>query len=89
MANGQDAEEVAEVGLGVEAMEASGWTIRAPQQRKLDAIRTLYYFVPAIDEVLSTSPDPGYVQYVANKIARILWAVATRETSFVSHPAAA
>jgi hypothetical protein len=24
--------------------------------------------VPAIDEVLSTSPDPGYVQYVAGKL---------------------
>ena len=66
-------------------MEASGWTIRAPQQRKLDAIRTLYYFVPAIDGVLSTSPDPGYVQYVAGKLRpfvaekeRLLAAAATR-----------
>ena len=47
---------------------AARWTIRSPQQRKLDAIRTLYYFVPAIDEVLDTSPDPGYVQYLAGKL---------------------
>ena len=43
-------------------------TIRSPPQRRLDPIRTLYYFVPAIDEVLSTSPDPDYVQYVAGKL---------------------
>jgi hypothetical protein len=47
---------------------AARWTIRGPQQRKLDAIRTLYYFAPAIDEVLSTSPDPDYVQYLAGKL---------------------
>lgn len=63
---------------------AARWTIRSPQQRKLDAIRTLYYFVPAIDEVLSTSPDPGYVHYVAGKLRPFvaekdrLLAVATR-----------
>jgi hypothetical protein len=47
---------------------AARWTIRSPHQRKLDPIRTLYYFVPAIDEVLSASPDPDYVQYVAGKL---------------------
>ena len=47
---------------------AARWTIRSPQQRKLDAIRTLYYFLPAIDEMLNTSLDPGYVQYVAGKL---------------------
>jgi len=42
--------------------------IRGPQQRKLEAIRTLYYFVPAIDEALDTSPDPDYVHYLAGKL---------------------
>jgi len=63
---------------------AARWTIRSPQQRKLDVIRTLYYFVPAIDEVLDTSPDPDYVQYVAGQLRPFvaekdrLLAVATR-----------
>ena len=44
------------------------WAIRSPQQRRLDTIRTLYYFVPAIDEILALSPDPGYVEYIAAKL---------------------
>lgn len=41
------------------------WAIRGPKQRKLEKIRTLYYFLPAIDEVLDTSPDSDYVHYLA------------------------
>jgi hypothetical protein len=44
------------------------WAIRGPQQRKLETIRTLYYFLPAIDEVLKTSPDSDYVQYLAARL---------------------
>jgi len=51
---------------------ATRWAIRTPQQRKLEAIRTLYYFVPAIDEVLDTSPDPHYVQYLAGKLRSLV-----------------
>jgi len=51
---------------------ATRWAIRSPQQRKLEAIRTLYYFVPVIDEVLDTSPDPGYVQYLAGKLRSLV-----------------
>jgi len=51
---------------------AARWAIRGPQQRTLESIRTLYYFVPAIDEVLETSPDPGYVQYVAGKLRSLI-----------------
>ncbi len=47
---------------------ATRWAIRSAQQRKLETIRTLYYFVPAIDEVLDISPDPDYVHYVAGKL---------------------
>ena len=46
--------------------------IRGPQQRKLEAIRTLYYFVPAINETLDTSPDPDYVQYLAGKLRSLV-----------------
>jgi hypothetical protein len=47
---------------------ATRWAIRGPEQRTLETIRTLYYFLPAIDEVLETSPEPGYVQYLAGKL---------------------
>jgi hypothetical protein len=43
-------------------------TIRSPEQPQLEAIRTLYYFLPAIDEVLDTPPDPDYVHYLADKL---------------------
>jgi hypothetical protein len=42
--------------------------IRSPQQPKLDSIRTLNYFAPAIDEVLSNPLDPEYVAYLARKL---------------------
>ena len=57
------------------------WAIRAPQQRKLETIRTLYYFLPAIDEVLDTSPDSDYVLYLA---ARLRPFVAEKERQLAS-----
>lgn len=47
---------------------AARWAIRGPQQRSLDSIRTLYYFLPAIDEVLDASPESDYVHYLAEKL---------------------
>ena len=47
---------------------AARWALRSPQQRTLESIRTLYYFVPAIDEVLAIAPEPDYVQYLAGKL---------------------
>jgi hypothetical protein len=35
-------------------LAAVRWAVRGPQQRKLDSTHALYYFVPAIDEVLGT-----------------------------------
>jgi hypothetical protein len=34
----------------------------------LPPVRTLHYFLPAIDEVLEHPPDPGYVEYLAAKL---------------------
>jgi hypothetical protein len=51
---------------------AARWAIRSPQQRRLEKIRTLYYFVPAVDEVLDSSPDPGYVDYLATKLQSLV-----------------
>jgi hypothetical protein len=49
-------------------LAATRWAIRSPEQRTLEAIRTLYYFLPAIDEVRETSPGPCYVQYLVGKL---------------------
>ena len=53
-------------------LAAARWAIRSPQQRRLPAIRTLYYFLPAIDEVLDTSPEPGYVEHLASKLQSLV-----------------
>lgn len=34
----------------------------------LAPVRTLHYFLPAIEEVLEQPPDPGYVEYLAAKL---------------------
>ena len=34
----------------------------------LAPVRTLHYFLPAIDEVLEHPPDPGYGDYLAAKL---------------------
>jgi hypothetical protein len=34
----------------------------------LPPVRTLHYFLPAIDEVLEHPPDPSYVEYLAAKL---------------------
>ena len=49
-------------------LAAVRWAIRSPEQRTLETIRTLYYFVPAIDEALEASPDSDYVHYLAGKL---------------------
>jgi hypothetical protein len=43
-------------------------TIRSPTERKLEKIRTLYYFLPALDEAIDTPFDPDYVEYLASRI---------------------
>ena len=34
----------------------------------LPPVRTLHYFLPAIEEVLDMPPDPGYIHYLAAKL---------------------
>ena len=43
---------------------------RSPVQNRLDPIRTLHYFLGAIEELLYTNPplDPAYVAYLAEKL---------------------
>lgn len=49
-------------------MAGARWALRGPMQRKLGPIRTLYYFLPAIEEVLASTPEPDYLQYLASKL---------------------
>lgn len=57
-------------------------TIRSDTQRKLEKIRTLHYFLPALDEALDTPLDPAYVHYLA---ARIRPFVAEKEKTLAAH----
>ena len=57
------------------------WAIRGPAQRRLDQIRTLHYFLPAIDEVLQLRPEPDYVRYIAAKLQPL---VAEKERQLAS-----
>lgn len=50
---------------------AARWAIRSPD-RKLDTIRTLFYFLPVIDQTLALEPDPDYIQYLAAKLRPLL-----------------
>ena len=34
----------------------------------LPPVRTLHYFLPVIEEVLDQPPEPGYVEYLADKL---------------------
>ena len=61
------------------------WAVRSPQQRKLEPIRTLYYFLTAIDEVLHTPPDPDYIKYLAAKLQPF---VKDKEARLASPPVA-
>lgn len=42
--------------------------LRAPDLPPHPAIRTLHFFEGAIDEVLQTPPDDGYIHYLAARI---------------------
>jgi hypothetical protein len=59
------------------------WAIRSPRQRKLSPIRTLYYFLPAIDEVLTTDLEDGYISYLAAKLQPF---VKEKETRLAAAP---
>jgi hypothetical protein len=40
----------------------------------LPVVRSLAYFLPAINEVLAIEVDPGYYQHVRNKLQRLITA---------------
>jgi len=42
--------------------------VRSPSAPRYPAIRTLHFFGGAIDEILETQPDDGYIEHLAAKI---------------------
>lgn len=49
-------------------LAAARRTLRSPDAAPLPPVGCLHYFLPVIDEVRQTPPDPGYVQYLAGKL---------------------
>ena len=39
-----------------------------PRDQPLDPIRTLRYILPVVQELLSSPPTPGYLQYLEHRI---------------------
>lgn len=35
---------------------------------RLDAVRSLRYFLPLVDEIIEAPPDPGYFDYLRHKL---------------------
>lgn len=54
-------------------------TLRPKDAPPLPPIGCLHYFVPVLDEVLATPPDPGYVDYLATKLKPFLMTPSTSE----------
>lgn len=46
-----------------------GWSDPPPL---LTPIRSLHYFIPIIDELLSSPPDPGYLNYLDTRFRHLL-----------------
>jgi hypothetical protein len=53
------------------ALAAIRRVIRPNGAAPLAPVRSLAYFLPVIDEVLSTDVDPSYYQHVRNKLRRL------------------
>ena len=49
-------------------LAAARRTFRSTEAEPLGAVRTLYYFLPAIEEVAAQPPDPSYIDYLAGKL---------------------
>lgn len=43
---------------------------RPPDARPLAPVRSLYYFIPVIDEILANPPDSDYIAYLKSKIKK-------------------
>jgi hypothetical protein len=50
-------------------MTAARRAFRCTAAPPLPPIRTLFYFLPALDEVIHMAPEPGYVDYLVAKLS--------------------
>ncbi|MGH2625867.1 MAG: hypothetical protein ACRDHY_04365 [Anaerolineales bacterium] len=53
-------------------LAAARRALRSPEAPPLPPVGCLHYFLPVIDEVGHTPPDPGYVQYLAAKLQPLM-----------------
>ena len=49
-------------------LAAARRTMRSPDASPLPPIGCLHYFLPVIDELRNSPPDPGYVDYLYSKL---------------------
>jgi hypothetical protein len=54
-------------------LTAARRSFRAAEAPPLAPIRSMYYFVPVIEEVLANPTDAGYLEYLKSKLKK--WAV--------------
>lgn len=45
--------------------------LRDPTQPRLAPVRSLHYYLPVLDELLRTPPDPAWLDYLAARVARL------------------
>jgi hypothetical protein len=60
-------------------LAAARRSFRSPEAPALVLIRSMYYFVPVIEEVLNNPPDDSYVAYLISKLIN-------RDAKAASHP---
>jgi hypothetical protein len=52
-------------------LAAARRSLRAPDAPSLSPVRSLHYFVPVIDELLTTPLPDGYLDYLRHKMRKI------------------
>ena len=45
--------------------------LRDPSLPRLAPVRSLHYYLPVLDELLRTPPDPAWLDYLAARVARL------------------
>ena len=53
------------------SLAAARRIFRAPELGPLNPIRSLHYFLPVLDELLRSPPDPGYIQCLDWKLKNL------------------
>lgn len=67
----QEREVPLQVVLDAIVIAATRRTFRGAEREPLAPVRTLAYFLPVVDEVLTLRPEPDYVDYLRAKLASL------------------